>query len=350
MLVESGWAGARSFRVLCGGEALSRDLANALLGRAGAVWNLYGPTETTIWSTIHSVSEDGSFVPIGRPIANTRLYLLDPNGQPVPIGVPGELYIGGAGVARGYLNRPELTAEKFVADPFSKDPDARLYRTGDRARYRADGTVEYMGRLDAQVKVRGFRVEPGEIEAALTTHPGVREAAVVLCESGGAERLVAYLVFEAGAPSAPGELRAYLKKTLPDPMIPAAFVSLEALPLTPSGKLARKALPDPDWNGLRSEGGFRPPRTVVEKTLADIWSQTLSVREIGVEDNFFQVGGDSLLATRILSRVRDAFGVELSLMNVFETSTIEEMAGAIESARRGASAPAASSIEVIPRR
>jgi hypothetical protein len=263
MLVQAGWESAPEMRALCGGEALPAELASALRSRVGALWNVYGPTETTIWSTAEAVRGDsagavgGGHVPVGRPVANTRVYVLDAAGEPVPVGVAGELYIGGAGVVRGYLGRPEQTAERFVADAYGGEPGARLYRTGDLARWRPDGTIEFLGRTDFQVKVRGFRIEPGEIEARLAEHPRVREAVVLAREDvPGDVRLVAYVVGDADAES----LRAHLSTALPEYMVPAAYVRLEALPLTPNGKLDRKALPAPEGGrvcvpGVRGAGG-----------------------------------------------------------------------------------------------
>ena len=286
MMVEAGWSGKSPLKVLCGGEALPRDLANQLLARATSVWNLYGPTETTIWSTLHRVSAENGPVPIGRPIANTKIYLLDARREPVPVGVPGEIHIGGAGVTRGYLHRPDLTAEKFVPDPFSGEAEARLYRTGDLGRYRPDGDIEYVGRLDEQVKLRGFRLEPGEIEAALITHPSVRDAVVVVREREGDRRLVAYLVGNREDVPRTADLRTFLKKTLPDPMIPSFFVLLEAFPRTPNGKIDRKALPDPGYVRPELERKYVAPRDPLELQLTQIWEKVLGVEPIGTRDDF----------------------------------------------------------------
>ena len=246
LLLESGWQGNKQLKILCGGEALPRELANQLIEKSASLWNMYGPTETTIWSTVHQVSSTEGPVLVGRPIANTRIYILDRYMQPTPIGVPGELCIGGTGVARGYLNRSELTEEKFIADPFSQEPGARIYRTGDRARYLADGNIELLGRIDHQVKVRGFRIELGEIEAVLREHPALRDAVVLAREDvPGDKRLVGYVV-AADTPPTTGELRSFLQQKLPDYMVPGVFVFLEALPLTPNGKVDRRALPAPD--------------------------------------------------------------------------------------------------------
>ncbi len=320
--------------LFCGGEALAGDLARragALLPAARVV-NLYGPTECCIQACTHvAAGEDGAraFVPIGRPVANTRAYVLGPRLQPAAPGIAGELYLGGVQVARGYLGRAALTSERFVPDPFGTWPGGRLYRTGDRARWRADGAIEYLGRLDDQVKVRGFRIEPGEVEAALRRAPGVADCAVVVREDeAGDRRLVAYVVGEAEAEA----LRAHVRASLPEYMVPAAFVRLDALPLTPNGKLDRKALPAP---GLASAADrYVAPRTPVEEVLAGIWAELLRLERVGVEENFFEVGGHSLLATRVVSRVREVFGVELPLRALFEGSTVAALAVRVEEMRR----------------
>ncbi|HEX2094417.1 MAG TPA: amino acid adenylation domain-containing protein, partial [Longimicrobiaceae bacterium] len=335
MLLHAGWSGDPRLRALCGGEALPPDLAAALRERTREVWNLYGPTETTIWSTLEPVEEAqpgmGGALPIGRPIANTRVYVLDERLEPAPVGVPGELFIGGEGVSRGYWERPELTAERFVPDPFSPDPGARLYRTGDRARWTADGKTEFLGRTDFQVKVRGYRIEPGEIEAVLVVHPGVREALVVVRQDApGDARLVAYVVpaAEARAPS-PCELREHLRGRLPEYMLPSAFVVLDALPLTPNGKVDRRALPDPE---LEPEGAFVAPRTPTEEVLAGIFAELLRREQIGAHDNFFHLGGHSLLAMQVVARVRHALGAEIPVRTLFERPTLTELALAVEAA------------------
>ena len=293
MLLEAGWQGSEHLTILCGGEAFPRNLADRLLDKGSALWNLYGPTETTIWSTVSTEGpgEDGTG-PLRRALGNTRVYVLDGWLEPAPVGVPGELYIGGAGVARGYLNRPDLTAERFVPDPFGPDPGARLYRTGDRVRWRADGQLEYLGRLDHQVKVRGFRIELGEVEEALLRHPGVRQAAVVARGDGqSTQRLVAYLTaHEQPGPSA-AQLRGFLGQRLPEHMVPAAFVVLAELPLTPNGKVDRRALPVPDYASTQME--YTPPATPAEDVLAGLWAEVLGLERVGVHDNFFELGGHS---------------------------------------------------------
>jgi amino acid adenylation domain-containing protein len=324
-------------KVLCGGEALPGSLARALQQTVkGAVYNLYGPTETTIWSATHVVNEKDAETPIvslGRPIANTQLYLLDEALQPVPVGVTAELYLGGEGLARGYLGRPELTAEKFIPDPFGKKGGGRLYRTGDLARYLPDGNIEYLVRVDHQVKIRGYRIELGEVETALREQEGVRECVVVARqEDGSAARLVSYVVLEAGASLSVTALRQGLLRRLPEYMIPASFVQLEELPLTANGKLDRRALPDPDHQRPALETEQVGPSTAVEESLVRIWSEVLRVSEVGIHDNFFELGGHSLLATQVISRVRAAFNVEIPLRTFFEEPTIAGLASQIETA------------------
>ena len=290
MLLEAGWQGNSRLKVLSGGEPLTRDLADRLLPRCAALWNLYGPTETTVYSTGGRVSLDQPIV-IGRPIANTRCYVLDRLLQPVPVGVTGELFIGGDGVARGYLNRPELTAERFIEDSFRPDTTACLYRTGDLVRYRTDGCLEYLGRLDHQVKIRGYRIELGEIETMLRRHPSVQEAVVVVREDRpGDKHLAAYVVPAGGTATLPSKLRAFLKQHLPEFMIPGVFVVLDALPLTPNGKVDRKALPKPGetWPETSS---FIAPRTPIEEILAGIWAEVLGSKRVGVADNFLNSAG-----------------------------------------------------------
>ncbi|HYH79478.1 MAG TPA: amino acid adenylation domain-containing protein, partial [Longimicrobium sp.] len=320
-------------RAFVGGDRVPADLLaemrEALPGAEAHV--LYGPTEGTILASAHPVPADGIVEghPIGRPLGNVRLYVCDASGSPQPAGVPGELLIGGAGVARGYLCRPAMTAERFVPDPFSVEGGARLYRTGDRARWRADGTLQYLGRLDFQVKVRGFRIELGEIEAVLRGHESVTDCVVVVREDvPGDRRLVAYVVGGVEA----GGLREHLRRSLPEYMLPAAYVVLEALPLTSNGKLDRKALPSPEY--AAGADRYVAPRTPVEEVLAEIWAEVLRLERVGVEESFFDLGGHSLLATRVVSRVRDVFAVELPLRAIFEGPTVAELAGRVEEMRR----------------
>ena len=325
MLLSSGWSGNTDLKILCGGEALSRDLAELLLEKGTSLWNLYGPTETTIWSTVYKVESDlrsPTLVPIGHPIANTHVYLLSPSGQPSPIGIPGELHIGGAGLARGYLNRPELTAEKFIIHPLGE----RLYKTGDLARYRSDGAIEYIGRIDHQVKLRGFRIELGEIETVLRRHPSIDQAVVVASVGeSGHKRLVAYIVGLLPVTTLTDDLRGYLEQKLPRYMTPSVFVKLETLPLTPNGKIDRRALPAPDDLTLKSKSAFVSPRTPVEKGLAEIWTQVLGVEQVGLHDNFFELGGDSILSIQIIYQANQ-LGFQLTPQQLFERQTIAQLA------------------------
>lgn len=264
-------------------------------------------TETTIWSSSERVRANQP-ISIGRPLANTEIYILDGALNPVPIGVPGELHIAGAGLARGYLDRPELTAEKFISHPFSDDPNERLYRTGDLARYRADSSIEFLGRIDSQVKLRGFRIELGELEACLRQHPKLREAAVLAREDhAGEKRLAAYFVPSgASAPASSDELRSFLKNLLPDYLLPSSFVALDQMPLTPNGKLDRKALPAPDR--LLSDSAPVAPRTLLEQQLAAIFASVLKIDRVGIRDNFFDLGGHSFLVLRVLAEIEKACG------------------------------------------
>jgi amino acid adenylation domain-containing protein len=332
--------------VLVGGERVSADRLREWAELRVPLVHVFGLTETACTSTtLHlAAGDDGSrwsSLPVGRPTGNVRLYVLDPGGRPVPARVPGELFIGGEGVARGYLGRPELTAERFVPDPFAARGGARLYRTGDRVRWLADGTLEFLGRIDHQVKVRGFRVEPGEVEAALERHPGVREAVVLV----RGQALVGYFTAGGGAPDG-GELRAHLKALLPEHMVPSAFVALEALPLTPHGKLDRRALPAPEAGGGRE---YAAPRGGTERALAEAWAQVLGVERVGVHDDFFELGGHSLLATRLVSRVRDALGVEVPLRALFEAPTPAGLAERVEALLREGAGSQAPPLLPVPR-
>jgi amino acid adenylation domain-containing protein len=288
------------------------------------LYNHYGPSETHVVTSLMLAGDPAEWplLPsIGVPVANTQCYVLDGRGEPSPVGVPGELYLGGVSLARGYLGRPDLTAERFLPDPFCRSSGGRLYRTGDRVRWLTDGTLEFLGRVDDQVKVRGFRIEPGEVESVLERHAGVREAVVVVREDApGEKRLVGYVVLAEGAEVSPAELRAYLKASLPEYLVPGAIVVLERLPLTPSGKVARRALPVPEAGGDRES--YVAPRTPAEEMLAGIWAEVLRAERVGAEDDFFGLGGHSLLATRVVSRVRQAFGVELPLRALFEAPTV----------------------------
>jgi amino acid adenylation domain-containing protein len=326
MLIEAGWKGTPNLKILCGGEAISRKLATQLLRSGGSLWNMYGPTETTIWSTCARIESEHEPIVIGRPIANTDIFILDELLQPVPIGVAGELHIGGEGLARGYLKRPELTAEKFIASPFAQDRDARLYKTGDLARYRANGDIECLGRIDHQVKLRGFRIELGDIESALRQHRRINETVVVAREdTPGDKRLVAYFVPSQETAPTVGELREFLKGKLPEYMVPSAFVALEAIPLTPNGKVNRRALPGPEQKSLAPSENFAGPRNSLESQLVTIWENVLGVRPIGIRQSFFELGGNSLVAVRLMHRIEQAFGKHLSIATLFQTPTIEQL-------------------------
>ncbi|MCC6498806.1 MAG: amino acid adenylation domain-containing protein [Anaerolineales bacterium] len=374
LLLEAGWTGKPDLKILCGGEALTNDLAEKLLQRGAQLWNVYGPTETTIWSTLYKVDSIqagiSNTVPIGKPIANTQIYILDSNLQPAPIGVIGDLYIGGDGVSRGYLNRPELTEDRFVPNPYasvalrrsvtadamkksagSETPQEQsIYKTGDLSRYLADGNIEFFGRSDQQVKVRGYRIETGEIEVALMGHPSVKQAVVVAWKEKTAEAsLVAYVVSAVpeNARVEPSRneaerfhLRDYLRTKLPEYMIPSVFVNLESLPLTPNGKVDRKALPAPSQARADLRAQYVAPRTPLEEELADVCAQVLglSAEQVGVNDNFFDLGGHSLLGTRLVFLLREKYGLQaadLPLRALFENPTVANLAITIERARRG---------------
>jgi amino acid adenylation domain-containing protein len=330
----------RGLPALClAGEPLKPELARGLYERAGvaAVHNLYGPSEDTTYSTGTRVAPGSGRVTIGRPLPGTRAYLLDGEGTPVPVGIPGELYLGGAGLARGYLGRPELTAERFLPDPFSGEPGGRVYRTGDRARRLRDGELEFLGRVDHQVKLRGFRIEPGEVERALEGHPEVREAVVTVRDVPG-DRLLAAYVVRAGSRTPPAaELRAFLRRSLPEHMVPSAFVPLEALPLTPNGKLDRAALPAP--GGPADVEEHAAPRTPTEEVLAGIWAEVLGTDRIGVHDDFFALGGHSLRGTRVVSRAGEVFGTEVPLRALFDAPTVAALAERIDGLRGAGARP-----------
>jgi len=339
LLLAAGWRGDGGLTALCGGEALPRELAARLLPRVGSLWNMYGPTETTIWSAVHKIEREDA-ISIGHPIANTRLYVLDTYDRLAPIGVPGELHIGGDGLARGYLNRPELTDERFIPHPLSDKEGARLYRTGDLARYRADGALEFLGRLDTQVKVRGYRIELGEIEAALGQQPGVQAAVVVAREDRPGDRqLVAYVVASPegqGAPAPSDALALALRRRLPAYMVPAAFVLLDTLPLTPNGKTDRRRLPPPErMEGKRGGSATAAPGAPTERALAAIWSEVLGVplERIGIHDDFFRLGGHSLLATRAIARAHAALDTDIPVRALFDHPTIATLARAIDDHR-----------------
>ena len=362
LLIDAGWRSTPRLRMLCGGESLPRDLANKMLDRGGELWNMYGPTETTVWSSVQKIAPGNGPVFIGPPIANTQFYIVDAKMRLVPIGVPGELLIGGDGLSRGYLNRPELTAERFTENPFFNS-GGRVYRTGDLARFRENGTIEFLGRLDSQVKVRGFRIELGEIEHCLVQHEGVHDAVVVTSDEGnGDKRLVACFIPAAGAVVTVNGLREFLRAKLPAYMIPSFFVEMQTFPLTPNGKIDRKKLPEPGISRLESSLGYAtpqgeleiqlagrpcanyrnscaaretehvPPRDDLEAKLTGIWEQVLGVHPIGVKDNFFDLGGHSLALVRLFARIEKelktrTFGRQQLLPAViFRAPTVEELA------------------------
>ena len=326
-------------QLLAGGEALSVPHVVRALEMLGdrTLINGYGPTENTTFTCCYRMTRNtriGRTVPIGIPIANTQVYILDDRMKPVPPGMTGELYIGGDGLARGYLNRPELTEDRFVPSPFSDDPAAHLYATGDQARYLTDGNIEFLGRLDHQVKIRGFRIELGEIETVLAERPEVSQVVAQVREDvPGDRRLVAYIVAEAGSDFTLSDLRRHVKERLPDYMVPSAIVMLESLPLTPNGKVDRRALPVPELSREDLEEDYVAPRTALEEQLVEMWSELIGSDRIGVHDNFFALGGHSLLATQIVSRIRDAFSVVLPVDDLFNSPTIAGIAERLEQLR-----------------
>ncbi|HEV8543986.1 MAG TPA: non-ribosomal peptide synthetase, partial [Verrucomicrobiae bacterium] len=331
-LLHSGWAGKKNLKALCGGEPMTRQLADSLLDACGEVWNMYGPTETTIWSTISRVHPGDGSISIGRPIANTEIYILDRHLNPVPFGSDGEIFIGGDGLARGYLNRAELTAEKFIAHPFKNN--ARLYRTGDLGRYLTDGNIICLGRTDSQVKVRGFRIELGEIESVLEKHPFVRKAVLATQEdSDGGKELVAFWMGKEGngdpAP-AESELRRFLGDRLPTYMVPTAWQRVSALPLTPNGKIDRKQLPMINLRQAALQDSILRPRTSFEREIAESWKKLLKVPDVGITDDFFELGGHSLLAMRLVAGLRTKYKIDLSVGKFFQEPTIQALAAHVE--------------------
>ncbi|MDF4003995.1 amino acid adenylation domain-containing protein [Luteibacter sp. PPL552] len=331
LLVEAGWQGRPAFRAVSGGEPLPVDLAEALLERCGEVWNGYGPTETTVYSTFWRVSDPRSGIYIGRPIANTTVHVLDDHGMPCPLGVPGELYVGGAGVTLGYLDRPDLTAERFVTDPWSDMPDSRMYRTGDKGRWLSNGLLEHLGRLDFQVKVRGYRIEPGEIEAALADSPDLARALVIAREDRpGDVRLVAYVVARPGRTVDEDGLRGRLRSRLPDYMLPQHIVVLPAMPLLPNGKTDRAALPPPMAPSATERGERIAPRGDAERRVAAAMETVLCLPDLDVRDDFFALGGHSLLAAQLTARLNREFGVSLSFRTLFDAPSIEQLAATLQ--------------------
>jgi amino acid adenylation domain-containing protein len=326
LLLEAGWDGSKQLKIVCGGEAFSSEFARLLLARCATLWNGYGPTEATVYASVARI-EANQRVCLGPPIANTRFYVLDCYGQPVPIGVPGELFIGGDGIARGYLNRPELTIERFLPDPFSGEPGARMYKTGDRVCQLPDRRLEYLGRLDHQVKIRGYRIELGEIESVLRLHSEVRDAAVVARDEGdGNARLIAYVATGISKPVAIDGLRNLLKQKLPAYMMPSAIVALESFPLTPNGKLDRNALPSPNETARDAHEAFVAPRTELEELLALLWRDLLQLKQVGIRDNFFDLGGNSLLMLRLSRKIEQATGQRLPLTVIYDAPTVAGLA------------------------
>ncbi|HJV96740.1 MAG TPA: AMP-binding protein, partial [Albitalea sp.] len=331
LLIEADWRPSPGFRALCGGEGLPRELADALLDRVSELWNLYGPTETTIWSTLERVQRDAPSITVGRPIANTQIHIVDAEGEQVPIGVPGEIWIGGAGVALGYHRRPELTAERFVADKFGAQPGATLYRTGDLGRFLADGRIEHLGRLDHQVKIRGFRIELGEIESLLAAHAAVNQAVVVTWEPApGDVRLVAHVVLRAGQQLSLAEMRAFLAHTLPSYMLPSRLVPVAQFPLTPNGKIDRRALAAPSEGGEAESDALVAAATPAEQAMMEIWCELLGTQRLSATASFFDVGGHSMLALRLMSQIEKRFGRKIPLSALMEAPTVRQLAAWVE--------------------
>lgn len=324
LLLEAGWKGRPGLKALCGGEALTRSLANRLLDRVGSLWNMYGPTETTVWSSINQIHKGEAPISIGQPVGNTQLYILDRYQQPLPPGVAGELHIGGEGLAEGYLNLPDLTEEKFIPDNISGQEGGRLYKTGDLARYLADDSIEVLGRMDDQVKIYGNRIELGEIAAVLTQHPAVTGAVVIArTEQSGDKRLIAYFTSKNGNAPTLAELREFISHQLPSYMSPAFFIHLEALPLSPNGKVDRKALPLPE--DIRQQPGYVAPRNEKERILAEIWQNVLRVEQVGIDDNFFDLGGASMQSLQIVAKA-NMYGIRISVEDIFMHQTIAGLA------------------------
>ena len=340
MLLDAGWRAPRGLRALCGGEPLPPSLAERLLDAGVELWNMYGPTETTVWSTLCRITDAKQKITIGHPIDNTQVWVLDEHLKPCPIGQEGELCIGGAGVATGYFKRPELTAEKFIADPFNATPGARIYRTGDLARWREDGTLEHLGRLDFQVKIRGYRIELGEIEARLAALPGIARTVVMAREdSPGDVRLIGYVVPHAGQQPDASALREALRGDLPDYMLPQQIVLLDTMPLLPNGKIDRKALPAPTGPApSASSGTVKAARNDTERSVLEAMQAVLKLPTVGVDEDFFVLGGHSLLAARLMGQLNKAFGLQMTLRVLFESPTAEKLARLIDE-QRGGTAP-----------
>ncbi len=330
MMLEAGWDKYLPIKILCGGEALPKDLVNKLTARSSELWNMYGPTETTIWSTVKLIENDEN-ITIGHPINNTQVYIVDEALNVLPDDSIGEIIIGGEGVARGYLNRLELTSEKFINDPFSTTPGSKMYRTGDLGKYKSNGEIQCLGRIDHQVKVRGYRIELEEIEHALLKQAIIKEAVVIAREdTPGDPRLVAYVVLTTGEEEIDRNLKIdewqkTLLEVLPEYMVPDDFVFIEAIPITPNGKTDRKSLPKPDYSAVKRTGEYVAPRTDVEKQIAEIWQELMGIEKISIFDNFFALGGRSLVAVQIMARVEKVTGKRLPLATLFEHSTIEKL-------------------------
>jgi acyl-CoA synthetase (AMP-forming)/AMP-acid ligase II len=334
-LIEAGWQGHDKLRAFCGGEAVSRHLADILLKNVKELWNLYGPTETTIWSTAARIENGANPISIGRPIANTRVYILDSDRQPSAIGIPGEVWIGGDGVAIGYHRNPELTAERFVPDPFSPRPSARMYRTGDIGRWNTGGQLFHIGRKDRQVKLRGFRIELNEIEEALSTHPAVSQVVVTARDSASDDaKLVAYVVYHPAVDLTSSEARTYLRSILPEYMTPSIFMSLDAVPMTPNGKVDHRSLPDPFENTLLSRRSFEPPIPGLEQLIAGIWQDLLRCERVGADDNFFELGGHSLLSLRAAVAIEKHTGCRIQPRIMF-FQNLRQVAAAIRREQPG---------------
>ncbi|QQS35339.1 MAG: amino acid adenylation domain-containing protein [Ignavibacteriales bacterium] len=327
LLIESGWNEKLNLKALCGGEALTRELADKLLERVDSLWNMYGPTETTIWSSCAKVEPGKENLHLGRPIANTKFYIADKNNHFCAPGVPGELLIGGDGLSIGYLNRDDLTKEKFINNPFDKNQNSLVYRTGDLVKLTVDKKLEFLGRIDHQVKIRGFRIELGEIENVITQHPHVKEAVVTAYQNGKIDkRLAAYFISGSGVEINQSDLRNFISEKLPDYMIPSFFVQLEKFPLTPNAKIDRKALPLPENEKADKEDEFVSPRNTLEMQLAEIWKQVLEINQVSINDNFFEIGGHSILAAQMFNELEKLTGIRLPLVTLFEHQTISELA------------------------
>jgi amino acid adenylation domain-containing protein len=340
LLIQSGWEGSPDLTIICGGEAMPPDLVQPLLQRCKALWNFYGPTETTVWSTAYQITQVESSTPVGKPLANTQLYILDAQMQPVPVGHVGELLIAGDGVARGYLNRETISRERFIPNPFRSGE--RMYRTGDLARFRPDGQLDFLGRMDHQVKVRGYRIELGEIESGLVQHPDVRAAVVMAREdSPGDQRLVGYVTLESGATATMADLRRSLKQTLPDYMVPTVVMAIDRFPLSPNGKVDRKALPVPPTAERDLDGDYVAAADNLEQQLVAVWEEVLQVKPVGINDSFFDLGGHSLLVVRLLDRVREILHQDLPAAAVFQAPTVQAFANLLRQPSQQLASPAA---------